>query len=474
MSSLLARKCLDFWREKLPPWAIAERLTAQKDLLEREHTLSFAKMNLRKEVEKLRRELKEVREENKFLKQTIQVILLELEELRNIKKEESKPSFVKEDIKKIPKKSGQKEEHPGCSRKSPERIDKTEEHKLEVCPDCGGPVSDTQEIRERIVEDIEQPRTLNTKHLIHRCYCPKCDKLVEPVINDALPYSRFGLRLMLFVLILKLDSRIPSNKVTSLLSVIFGIKISDGEIYGMLSRLREAFGDYYGELVKKIKEALVKHIDETSWRINGKNNWLWIFINNEVALYVVNKKRSSKVPIKVLGNQEGKTIVEDRFCAYNELARVSGCMQQICWAHLLRNSKDLAEHYKEAKYIHKRMKYIYSKAKEGEKKENLLHWMDLIASRSYRSTEVFKFVKSICRTHRENLFRFVDNPQIESTNNLAERGLRHAVVIRKISNGSRSQKGAEITANLLSVLQTAKLQNNNPMNFLYDLLHNRK
>jgi len=69
----------------------------------------------------------------------------------------------------------------------------------------------------------------------------------------------------------------------------------------------------------------------------------------------------------------------------------------------------------------------------------LLHWIDLIADRVYRSSEVYKFVKSICRFHRENLFRFVDNPEIDSTNNRAERGLRHAVVIRKISNGSRSK-----------------------------------
>lgn len=424
-------------------------------------------MNLKKRVAQLEEELRQTRE-------ALKAALKRIEELEGIVKEKKKPSFVKENVKDEPSKSGQKEGHKGYSRHIPERIDEIKEHKLDVCPDCGGPLSGTQEIRERVIEDIEQPRTINTKHLIHRCYCPHCNKLVEPAINEALPNSRFGIKLMLLVLILKLDSRIPSNKVTALLSTIFGIRISDGEIYGILNQLNKAFGDYYEEIVQKIKEALVKHIDETSWRIDGKNNWLWIFINNEVALYVVNQKRSSKVPINVLGTQAGNTIIEDRFSAYNELARVSGCMQQICWAHLLRNSKDLAEHYKEAKYIHKRMKYIYNKAKKGEKKENLLHWMDLIASRSYRSTEVFKFVKSICRTHRENLFRFVDNPEIESTNNKAERGLRHAVVIRKISNGSRSLSGAQTTANLLSVLQTAKLQNNNPLNFLSNLLQNSK
>jgi len=278
------------------------------------------------------------------------------------------------------------------------------------------------------------------------------------------------LKLMILILILKLDCRIQSKKITSILDSVFGVKISDGEVYNILNQLSEAFGDYYEELVRKIKEALAKNIDETSWRINGKNYWLWIFINKEIALYVVRKKRSSKVPIEVLGNQEGKTIVSDRFSAYNELVKKTNCEQQICWAHLLRDSKDLAEHYKEAKYIHKRMKYIHKKAKEGEKKENLLHWMDLIASRVYRSSEVYKFVKSVCRNHRENLFRFVDNPGIESTNNRAESGLRPLVVIRKISYGSKSEDGAETTAKLMSVLQTVKLQTRNPYEGILNLL----
>lgn len=408
----------------------------------------------------------------KQTKEALQKALKRIEELEEIVKEKKKPSFIKEDVKEEPKQSGQKEGHVGYSRHVPERIDEIKEHKLDRCPNCGGVVSDTQEIRERVITDIPEIRTKNIKHRFHRCYCRNCDKLVESEFYDALPNARFGLKLMILVLILKLDCRIPSNKVVSILDSVFGVKISDGEVYNILRQLSEAFGDYYKELEQKIKDALAKHIDETSWRINGKNNWLRIFINKEIALFVVRKKRSSKVPIEILGNQKGKTIIDDRFSAYNELARVSGCEQQICWAHLLRNSKDLAKHYKEAKYIHKRMKYIYKKAKEGEKKENLLHWIDLISLRRYRSSEVYKFVKSVFRHHRENLFRFVDNSEIESTNNRAESGLRPAVVIRKISYGSRSEDGAEITARLLSVLQTVKLQNKNPYECILNLLQN--
>jgi transposase/transposase-like protein len=424
-------------------------------------------MNLKKRVEELEQKLAEAL-------RTIEELKKENVELRELVKEKSVPSFVKEDVRIYHHKSGQKEGHEGVSRETPERIDEIKEHKLKTCPICENKVSKTQETRERVTEDVEQPRTKNTKHIIHRYFCKHCNKIVEPIVTDALPNARFGLRLMILILILKLDSRIPSDKITSILNSVFGIKISDGEIYGVLKQLSNAFGDYYEELVIKIREALVKHIDETSWRVNGRNYWLWIFINKEVALYIVNRKRNSKVPMKVLGNQNGNFIVEDRFSAYNEFAKVSGCKQQICWAHLLRNSKDLAEHYREAKYIHKRMKFIYKKAKEGERKENLLHWIDLLASRAYTSTEVFKFIKSICRNHRENLFRFVDNPEIESTNNRAERGLRHAVVIRKISNGSKSNDGAKTTAKLLSVMQSIKLQQVNPFVGMMDLLQNRK
>lgn len=433
-------------------------------------------MNLEKRVkeleEKLSKALKRIEELESFEKEN-KLLKKRIEELEAKSKEKSVPAFVKEDVKHYCKKSGQKEGHEGVSREIPERIDEIKKWDIKKCPDCGTKLSKIQRVRKRYITDIKV-KTINTKNIIHGRYCKTCDKIIEPKVTDALPNSRFGLKLMLLVLMMKLDSRVPSNKIVSILNSIFGIKISDGEIYGILKQLKTAFGDYHQEIVQKIKEALVKHVDETSWRINGKNNWLWIFINKEAALYAVKKQRSNEVPKKILGNQEGKIVVSDRLFAYDQLAKESKNFQQICWTHLLRNSKDLAEHYKEAKYIHKRMKYIYNKAKEGECKEKLLRWIDLIASKKYHGTEVPKFVRSVCKKHREDLFRFVDNPKIESTNNRAERGLRHAVVIRKISNGSRSEEGAETTANLLSILQTAKIQGDNSMNFMLNLLQKAK
>ena len=423
-------------------------------------------MNWKKEAELQR-------EENKQLRELVEKLTKRVEELEAIVKEKSRPSFVKEDIKEEPKISGQKNGHEGYSRHIPERIDKIKPLDSDDCKYCGKKLSGIQNVRARTITDIEV-KIINTQYVIHGRYCKNCGKIVEPDVDDALPNARFGLHLMLWIMFLKIGIRMPSNKITELLH-LFGLEISDGEIYNILNQLKVAYGEYYNSLVIRIRNATSKHIDETSWRINGKNNWLWIFINQEVALFIIEKQRSSNVPIETLGNQEGKFATTDRHSAYNVLVEKTGCLQQVCWTHLIRNSKDLAEHYPEAKYIHKRMKYIYRTAKEGKvSKKKLLSWIDLVGSRAYYSKEVFRFVKSICRTHREDLFRFVDNPDVNPFNNLAEQGLRHAVVIRKVSGGSRSKEGADTTAKLLSVMQTVKMQEGNIIDNMAYLLQKAK
>lgn len=424
-------------------------------------------LTLQEKVIKLEKELEETKE---ALKKALQRI----EELESKLQEKDKPDFIKDPVKTKPKKTGQKNGHEGYTRHIPERIDEIKELKISRCPYCNTKLSKTQETRERYVTDIPEVRTINTKYIIHRKYCKKCKSIVEAEVKNALPNARFGLRLMLLIMFLKLGLRIPSKKVIELMKVQYALIISDGEIYKILEQLSTAFGSYHEELKRKMIKSAVKHIDETGWRVDGKNYWLWHFINKEIALYSVKKKRNSDVPIKLLGNQEGKIVVSDRFNAYSQLAKKSGCLQQVCWSHLLRNSKDLAEHYREARYIHKRVKYIYGKAKEGISKEKLLHWIDLLANREYKHSEVYKFVKSICRVHRDNLFRFADNLEVDSTNNRAERGLRHAVVMRKISNGNRSEKGAEVTGRLLSVIKSLELQEVNPFTGTMDLLQDSK
>ncbi len=387
------------------------------------------------------------------------------------------PSFVKEDIKHLKKTPGQKKGHKGYSRKIPERIDFIEPLEINFCPDCDSELSETQEIRERIVIDIPlTSQTINTLYEIHRKYCKKCDKIVEPEVPNALPNSPFGLNLMLFVVFLKISMALPYNKIQQLLLTMYNLKISEGGLVNILTQIKEEFGEYYQTLEKKIRRVRTKHADESGWRIDGINHNIWLFITEEIALYKIRKSRGSEVPIEVLGKQKNKTITCDGFSAYNKLRKLVGCLIQLCWFHILKNSRKHKKNYPyEATVIHDKLKEIYALAKSydhnatNEQVEKLKDEIRWLAYPFHQHQEVKGFLNTLLE-RIDDLFRFTQDKMIDGDNNLAERGLRKAVIIRKISNGSRSDNGAEILEVLLSVVETARLQKQNPLMFMHQII----
>jgi transposase len=411
-------------------------------------------------------ELEVFEKENKLLRKKIE----ELEKRLKFGNEKERviPDFVKEDIKHRQKKPGQKVGHVGCCRPLPEKID--EEVEVNKCPDCGTELNGS-EIVERYGEEIVFSKRKVTKYYERRGWCSKCKKIKTAQTTDLLPRCRFGMNLMLFVCFQKYGLALTINKIRKELMTYFSIKVSEGEISQILTKLGRVFGKEYEELKQEMRRMSVSYTDDTSWRENGKNSQLWIFINQKIALYKIKRDRSHEVALSVLGKYYDGIVPSDRHSSFNVLEEKTKCKQQKCWAHLLRNSEDLAKYYPEGKYVDKRLNFIFRKSQEGESEEKLLHWIDLIASRTYTSTHVYKFVKSICRKHRENLFRFINNPEVEATNNRAERGLRPLVVIRKISGGTRSKNGTRATEVLSSIIQTNQLQGKSFLNEGRSYLH---
>ena len=389
---------------------------------------------------------------------------------------------IKANKKKKAKPVGAKNGHKGYTRHIPERIDYIKTHNPKRCPYCNTKLGETQEVRSRHVTDIKLiGKVKTTRHDIHRKYCPKCKKLVEPEVPNVLPHARFGLNLMLLIMYLKLGLRLPGNKVCEFLSTMYNLTISEGEIVHVLKQLVIAFGDYYYYLEKMVKKAKVKHTDTTSWRINGKNYHAWVFVAAGVVLYKIRKRNNHKVALALFGrkSQKGNILIVDRFSAFRTLAEKAGFLLQVCWSHLLKNSKDLAKHFgADGKYVHKKLKEIYALATAlnhkglPEQVAALKAEIFLLTQRHYKSTTVRKFVNTLWKRDIESLFRFVTNPNIDPTNNISERELRHLVLIRKISNGSRSTRGAAATAMLLSVTQTLRMNKINMFKGLKDILNN--
>jgi len=429
-------------------------------------------------------EIRRLREENKELKKELKKIRREFEEFKakhaktveNLKR----AMKVKADIRRPAKALGAPKGHKGYARRIPERVDYIKALVPKRCPHCKTELGKTQEIRHRYVTDaglISKLRT--TRYDIHRKYCPHCGKLVEPEVPNVLPHARFGLNLMLLIMYLRLGLRLPGNKACDYLMTMYNLKISESEIVVILRQLANAFGDYYAYLEKIVKMAKVKHTDSTSWRVNGNNYFAWVFIAAGVVLYKIRKRNNHKVALALFGKkQKHIVLVVDRHSAFRTLAEKAGFLLQLCWSHILKDSKELARDFgTEGTYVHRKLKEIYSAAKGLDHKgttemvEQLKGEIYQLTQRHYKHLTVWKFIKNLYNRDAENLFRFVTNPEIDPTNNISERELRALVIIRKISNGSRSRRGANTTAMLLSIIQTLRFNKHNVLKGLQNILN---
>ncbi|HEY4714358.1 MAG TPA: IS66 family transposase, partial [Aquirhabdus sp.] len=317
------------------------------------------------------------------------------------------------------------------------------------------------------------------KYLLHRKWCHKCKKLVEPEVPGALPNARFGLNIMLLVMYLHLALRVPGAKICEYFRTIHDIHISAGEIPHILTQLAREYGDYYTHLEKLVRAARVKYTDSTSWRIKGKNYVAWVFITAGIVLYKISKSTNHKTPLHVLGKAiKGMTLVVDRHSAYRTLARKAGYLLQLCWSHILEDSRELKHSFgAEGKYVHENLKRIFALAKSlnhqatQEQVDQLRAEMLQLTWRHYKHITVRRFVNNLAHRDLEDLFRFTTDPEIDPTNNISERELRHLVMIRRISHGSRSRRGANVTAQLTSIIQTLRLRKENVLEGLQNLLN---
>ena len=424
---------------------------------------------LKKELDKTKRELEQVKRELDKTKRKFEEYQMRHPESVGVKN--GKPYMIKSSTKsQTHKRPGAIKGHKPYFRPMPEQVDKVCRVPVNECPECGGSnlSENVQEVRPRTVEDIPVYEPVVTRYEIERRYCKDCKKLVETPVIQALPRARIGLRTMLLVVYLKIGLRMPVNSIPQLLKVAFGLTISESEVCLILEQMAEAFGPYYNQLTQDIRNAPARHMDETSWRINGTNVWLWAFITKGEALYKIVASRSHEVPLEVLGKKPKGVDIHDRFSAYKALAKKTKRPQQDCWAHLICNAKELAQFYgNDGKRIHEILKYTYQQAlkfdHKGTDKDIKKLYKDMktaLTQEPYKSTKCWKFIGNLLK-EKNNLFQFVKNPDVEATNNRAERGLRHSVIARKISGGNKTQKGAHIYETLTSVCHTLQLREQN-------------
>jgi transposase len=420
-------------------------------------------------IERFKRKVSELQEKNKSLE----------EEIRSLKEQLNKEKETKEKYRGMIFKSSKKQEkpkdgklpsrgaqlgHTGVSRKNPERIDQEKEAFLSHCPNCQNTLSVSNRFYERIVEDLAfSLQTIITKHTIQKQWCGHCKKEICAIPEGAIKHSPFGLNILLWTLVQKYHLRLPLNRIVSSFKIQYNLRISEGSIQNLLSLARKQFGRKYDELLEEVKNGKVKHADETGWRIQGQNAWVWMFSSEKAILYTIEETRGKGVPQKILGKDPPGTLVRDDYAGYKCL----NLPQQSCWAHLLRVSKEktkLNNASKEMHELHGRLKEMYGELSEivqsefqKEERQCLFQCYEkeiqAIVEMPFTSEDA-KTIQTRIKNQGNNLITAIKYPHIPLTNNEAERNIRKMVVTRKISGGSRSNEGAKIHAVNMSVVQS--------------------
>lgn len=444
-----------------------EQIEKLKDLLNQRDALIHELELQRDELTKLIEELKRQRDTYRGMVYKPSVSEQQPEYGENVKK----------------KHRGGQPGHPGHARLTSDHIDQEIHVHASVCPDCHTPLGQTNTVTTHIVEDIPALQTVRpviTRYTVERQWCPLCKKEVQAIPPGVVPGSRFGLHLIVQLLIWKYRCRIPFATMVLLFSTTYGITITEGALVAILHRSREWLGSPYDHLLKEIRGSPVKHADETGWRIAGVNSWVWAFLTKNTAYYTIEETRGKGVPQRILaGSKPTDVLIRDDYAGYEKLPM----HQQSCWAHLLRKSHEAMMQpgvSKEMTTLHQTVKTMYQtilvslrlpvgSPQRMRSYETLTEELSSIADAPFTADDAKK-IQTRIRHQQGHLFTALLHDGVPLTNNVAERTIRPMVVTRKISGGSRSTDGAQTHAVNMSILQTITMRNQPMSATLHDLL----
>jgi transposase len=379
------------------------------------------------------------------------------------------------------KKTGGQKGHPGetlCRTETPDAII---DHYPSACAGCGAPLTEATATGHaaRQVVDLPEPQPLVvTEHRAHECRCAACGAQTRAAFPDWVTAPvQYGKRIGGFVLYLLHDQLLPEKRLAALMADLFGVPLATATIARISQDCAKRVLSFAIAVRDQVAAAPVKHMDETGFRIGGKTQWLHVASTMLLTFYRVSAKRGS-----LLANVAG-IVVHDHWHPYYTL---KGVLHALCNAHHLRELKALVEIEKED--WARRMQRLLRRACHAV---NLARAQDvplrpeLIALIERRYDAIVAdglafhaaqpaLIKARPRgrpprrvghnlllrlsTRKSDVLRFLTDPRVPFTNNLAERDGRMMKLRQKISGGFRSEPGAEDFAVIRSLLSTARKQ----------------
>jgi transposase len=453
----------------------------------------------------------------------------ELESARRAGKRQAAP-FSKGEPKKDPAKPGRKSgEQYGtrAHRPVPDHVDVEIRVPLpDACPCCSGELEFEDEV-DQYQEEIRWVRGHVRRFRISRGRCRRCGKRAQgrhpDQTSDAVGAagSQIGPRAVAIAAQLNKELGVSMSKVSRILALL-GLKVTPGGLYHALGRLAGAAEPTCQALVLAVRQSAAVAADETGWRVAGHRQWLWVFVGDDVTVYLIAAGRGYDQAKGVLGPDFSGVLERDGWAPYR---RFADARHQTCVAHLLRRAAELiadsvAGQAKIPHAVHRllldalavrdahsdlltpaRGDIIEGDAVEiaadqpllpagrGDRDEivaggrdrqahldaqidRLNSNVDALLTRNPTHDPNRKLLKHLT-SEREHLLTFLTVPGVAATNWRAEQAIRPAVVNRKNWGGNRTRHGADVQQTLLSVIRTSRQQDVCPIALLQDLLRQR-
>ncbi|HEY9664896.1 MAG TPA: IS66 family transposase, partial [Allocoleopsis sp.] len=335
-------------------------------------------------------------------------------------------------------------------------------------PHCGVEVDLSTQQLSGMYERIELPPI--TPHITrverYGGICQCCQQAYEaPVPVGLEPGSPFGTSVATLVTYLRYSHAISYERLSQLMSELYGLKLSEGALANLLQRVHVQLEAPVARIVERLRSARLVGSDETGARVNGKNQWEWVFQNDQVCLHVIRPSRGKAVIDSVMCEHQPQIWVSDLFSAQ---AANPAQQWQVCLAHQLRDCQYAIDAGDEL--FAPRMKRLFLKAIALQRRRHTLATSTVeqycarfrgalreILNLQPKSVEGQRLLKRYQKI-RAHLLLFLTDETIPPTNNSSEQALRWSVVFRKVTNGFRSNWGAELFAQVRSLVNTAKRQ----------------
>jgi transposase len=423
----------------------------------------------------------------------------------SLAKESSAPATQQETPRELPRKPGKQSGAQGFGREQKITIHQHNHHYPNECVLCND-VFNASHSRVAYTAfdtltlkwgDLIQPgiAVVNTRHTYYESACPcghttQAAPLRQPP-DSLLPgvelsqWRLIGSSLAALIVCLSFRMRLSRPRIREFLHDWLGITLSVGSINKAIHESGRAAMPLENELLEEVLKSDLLHVDETPWQQKGDLLWLWVFVSSSVAVFWISSRAGDLIN-RILGKNTYKGwLMSDGYRVYRQfLKRIR------CWAHLVRKARGLTESYdKESqafgKETHDFLNSLIAAIKNAREtppdKPLSERYQDQLIS--YRQACEQMKSSSHKKTHElavemlndwDVIFTVLDHPHLPLTNNEAERALRHWVILRRISYGTRTEQGSRIFAILASVIETCRIRQQCPWRYLESVIDYRR